>query len=692
MSLVLTMSLLCGCRSEAQNAAIPTDGMNLVGDTTNIDASTTGTSIVSDETTKDIQLINTDLGELTKAEDTAIEKLSDALAMRDMEQSQAAISELAESLSEAEEITGEWLTLQEQAVEEIKPEISDSGNAILTQRAEKLRNEINEKQEQTKAAVEALNQALDSEDFQEAESALESIRTLLQSDSTAQTYGNGNLSENSILYGETTISDRLVLSGDTAINEEIQELAEELGTPLEIYNYLKNTLGYEYYYGSRKGANGTYAACSGNDYDQASLLIGMLRYLGYQAEYVRGTILLEEEPALSLTGADTYEHAADILASAGVPVTKVMQNGEMIELQMEHVWVRACLPYTDYRGAGNAGGEAVWIDLDTSIKTYEEVENIYDIAEEMNLPEGLSEAVENGNEETIEAVLKDFEAEVEAMELEEVYARKRIIRKEIVSYLPASLQYEVKKELATFTEIGNTDKDSIRFDVGGESLGAYNASDLAGKSILLTFLPASTADAEILSSYDSIFDVPASYVYVKPALLIDGEVACEAEDVEITLGTAQTCTITLNRAGNVSDKTIQNPVTAGSMYAVTIDNQTITGDELRNSYNQVAVLTETVNEANVYGPEYLGQYLALAGKLYFAQVDLYNIQSGEVYGVSNTRLLSAGITGYEVQRNSRYGIVTSLSPGSMYIDIDADDHAVISLTGDKEIAKAYTMS
>ena len=73
-------------------------------------------------------------------------------------------------------------------------------------------------------------------------------------------------------------------------------------------------------------------------------------------------------------------------------------------------------------------------------------------------------------------------------------------------------------------------------------------------------------------------------------------------------------------------------------------------------------------------------------------MDLYNIQSGEVYGVSNTRLLSAGITGYEVQRNSRYGIVTSLSPGSMYIDIDADDHAVISLTGDKEIAKAYTMS
>ena len=60
----------------------------------------------------------------------------------------------------------------------------------------------------------------------------------------------------------------------------------------------------------------------GNDLDQASLLIAMLRHLGYPAEYVKGNILLTEEQALALTGADTFRHAADVLAAAGTPPYK----------------------------------------------------------------------------------------------------------------------------------------------------------------------------------------------------------------------------------------------------------------------------------------------------------------------------------------------------------------------------------
>ena len=43
---------------------------------------------------------------------------------------------------------------------------------------------------------------------------------------------------------------------------------------------------------------------------------------------------------------------------------------------MEHVWVRSYIPYTDYRGAGDASGSSVWLDLDTGIKSYEDVDNI----------------------------------------------------------------------------------------------------------------------------------------------------------------------------------------------------------------------------------------------------------------------------------------------------------------------------
>ena len=53
----------------------------------------------------------------------------------------------------------------------------------------------------------------------------------------------------------------------------------------------------------------------------------MLRYKGYPSMYVEGNILLEPEKAMSLTGADTAEHAAAVLASNGVPVTR-LTSGE----------------------------------------------------------------------------------------------------------------------------------------------------------------------------------------------------------------------------------------------------------------------------------------------------------------------------------------------------------------------------
>lgn len=702
MVLSLTISMLSGCEHQGQNTTAQTE--NSAGYTTESDASATEAAaldtyihgIISDRVTQDIRQANADLTGTAGAEKEALEQLSVAIASDSTKDAKEALTALAESLSVSDDMTENWFTIQEQAEAEIRSEVSESAEQLLAERAEALKNEITDNRNQAEVLMEELEQALEEGNLEEAEAKTEELKAVLEAGSLQQSYGTGSGTK---MYGtscsiEAPDSALLSLTGETDINEDVMELADELGTPLEIYYYLKNTIQYEYYYGSRKGANGTYASYAGNDYDQASLLIGMLRYLGYEAEYVRGNILLEEEQALALTGADTYAHAADVLAASGVPVTKYTRDGEVIGIQMEHVWVRALLPYTDYRGAGNASGEALWIDLDTGIKAYESVNSIYDAAEDTDLPAGLSDAAERGDEDALESILKGFAEEVTAMELNEVYARKRIIKQEALSYLPASLQYKVEKELDTFPEISNTYKDSISFEAAGEILATYTASELSGRSILLTFLPASEADEEILNSYGTIFDVPASYVHVKPVLLIDGEIAAETEYVETTLGTAYTFTITLNRAGTVADKvkTVNNTVTAGSMYAITIDNQMITGDELRSIYNEVAALADSVTEQNVYSPEYLGQYLSLAGKLYFAELDLYNIEAGEIYGVSSTRKLSEGITGYEVQKISRYGIVTGLAAGSMYIDVDADDHAVISLTGDERTAKAYMMA
>lgn len=84
----------------------------------------------------------------------------------------------------------------------------------------------------------------------------------------------------------------LVLTDETQLTGEMKKLADELATPLNVYLYIRNNINTEFYSGSRKGAVATFESCSGNDVDQASLLIAMLRYLGYPAKYVTGNVFI----------------------------------------------------------------------------------------------------------------------------------------------------------------------------------------------------------------------------------------------------------------------------------------------------------------------------------------------------------------------------------------------------------------
>lgn len=67
---------------------------------------------------------------------------------------------------------------------------------------------------------------------------------------------------------------------ETSVTAEMADKANELGDAVSVYNYLYNNMRSEFYFGSRKGAIGTYEQGGGNDIDLSSLLIAMLRYLG----------------------------------------------------------------------------------------------------------------------------------------------------------------------------------------------------------------------------------------------------------------------------------------------------------------------------------------------------------------------------------------------------------------------------
>ena len=176
--------------------------------------------------------------------------------------------------------------------------------------------------------------------------------------------------------GNKTVGpDDLTSTEEAPISGEIATLAQTLNwNPVSIYEYVKNNIETEWYWGCMKGAEETLRQGSGNDCDQAALLIALLRASGYPSRYVRGTIEFfagKDEPigkVKNLFGIEDPWKTAEFLQKAGIPYKPMIEGGTISNFQVEHIWVESEIPYANYRGAIIDDRGKTWLGLDTSIK------------------------------------------------------------------------------------------------------------------------------------------------------------------------------------------------------------------------------------------------------------------------------------------------------------------------------------
>jgi transglutaminase-like putative cysteine protease len=112
---------------------------------------------------------------------------------------------------------------------------------------------------------------------------------------------------------------------DVQITPEIQALAVQLNNdPEEIFLYVRNTIDYQPYFGSVKGSPGAYWEKAGNDMDQASLLMALLRAANIPCRYVSGTVKFNRNTMLNWTGAKTTQALLNILSTSGIPFDNLL--------------------------------------------------------------------------------------------------------------------------------------------------------------------------------------------------------------------------------------------------------------------------------------------------------------------------------------------------------------------------------
>ena len=140
-------------------------------------------------------------------------------------------------------------------------------------------------------------------------------------------------------------------AASTASSPQIVALARALEADVDlIFQYVYEQIAYVPVYGSLKGATATLIEGQGNDFDQASLLIALLREAGHTANFVNGTLRVPPAELTSWLGLPPNPSVLGaLLGSAGIPAQVfTYPDATLAFVDIDHVWVEVDIGGTLY--------------------------------------------------------------------------------------------------------------------------------------------------------------------------------------------------------------------------------------------------------------------------------------------------------------------------------------------------------
>jgi RHS repeat-associated protein len=257
-------------------------------------------------------------------------------------------------------------------------------------------------------------------------------------------------------------------TGDNALALRIK--AQELQTPVNIYEYVRNNFEYALYHGSRSNSINTFSGKRGNDVDLSTVLIAMLRSQGIPARFAVGNVQLPVKKVMNWLGVKNEELAKNVMINQGI--REVRSHNDM--LSFEHVWVEMFVSYENYRGAGldsevncySEPDKCQWIAVDPSFKLKKYHNQGIDILGKVEFPyTDYYNAMKDNNhlkdknplEIYEELVLKYLRKNYPGKTLEDVADSGTIISEKNM-ILPASLPYTiVENNFRTYDTVAEHD-------------------------------------------------------------------------------------------------------------------------------------------------------------------------------------------------------------------------------------------
>jgi RHS repeat-associated protein len=491
----------------------------------------------------------------------------------------------------------------------------------------------------------------------------------------------------------------LAATSDVLFTPEVQALAQQLGNnPLRIFDYVHDRFTSEVYYGSKKGSQGALLEQAGNDFDLSSLLIALLRVSGVPARYEYGTVNLTPAQVLDLTGFTDPIAAANALAFIGVPTTELYDPtsvNTLIAIQIERVWVRAYVPYSNYRGSGHSTeGQSIWVRLDPGMKRrVAPTAPSAAAGTPVNL-RGLATFDPNAylttlNPQTPQQV---FEAALLAA------AKANNVCSTLEAGLPfrapladnfTLLPFEhpamqVVSSLMVFSAVPRSFQFGVTFLIDGTS-ASMPLPQLYGQTIAFRYVGDSAADQQAIAAAGGIANLPAPYaVTIDPVVQVNGMNVLQGPGTQA--GNPDTFEVDV-MVPEVGPLALTHPIVSGGVYAVGLSPQILPASIV--AQRQAALTQALASGALAEDIDEARAQVAIAR--YMAETDSSVVRLFGLQQYGGLKDVTEGLAGRKLDSTFAFGIPVAVSEGHYSIDIARESLTPFGLDGDSSLVTSLNV-
>ncbi len=559
---------------------------------------------------------------------------------------------------------------------------------------------------------------------------------------------------------------------DIQLSADIKAKALELGhNPVNIHNWVASTIQWQPTWGSIQGAQGTLKSLRGNATDIASLHIALLRASAIPARYQMGTIEVSTEQLNNwIGGTQSAQAAQNLLGQGGIAARGIIEGGRITKVRMEHVWVNAYVNWAPGRGA-RAGGAAVptpsspgttlttaqgnlqhphpnaalnaWVPLDASYKQYRytagmnlqtsvpldatallaAVQQGTTINQAQGYVQNLNQAALQAQLDSYQTRLKDFITTTPlgaSSTVGDVIGSQNlpsISHTVLAGTTPMPIVFE-GPELAA---LPTSWQHQFRFELTDEYANPLlsfqrKLTELIGKRISLSYIPATQADADLIASYlpkphadgspilpsELPTSLPGYLIRLKPQISVDGQIVATSSTA-LTMGTDLKSTGGFTRAGDASlwDITDDTSHVAGQATAIGISPGGISAYQLdqlkarlQQTQSQLQAAASTPSNAtailaNLTGEQISGDLLTATLWGWFAASESHNRLSQNQAGMVEIPGLSYGLFHAVAQPIYSWGVIRQVKFPGVNLDIGHIRNLSVAVDNDSQKWAGY---